>query len=203
VNVVFTTIAPRSVPSALGKTPISTRRSPCIARRLALHWNAARFLAPRDVCKRWSNDGYQQRLPTPKLRFPELEASPEIRRIAWTIDEARREKRQLHHPLSDTHPALTQHKAYRIAAEVGKKRRTANPDGEVPIGRKIGFTNRNIWPSYGLDASNWSYVYDKTIEILDCRGGMIDNVNIANLSNLEPKTNRKSFYTFISHRQQT
>lgn len=36
-------------------------------------------------------------------------------------------------------------------------------EGRRPIGRKIGFTNRNIWPEYGVYAPIWGYVYDTTV----------------------------------------
>lgn len=35
--------------------------------------------------------------------------------------------------------------------------------GEKPAGRKIGFTNRNIWAEYGVFAPVWGDVYDTTI----------------------------------------
>lgn len=35
--------------------------------------------------------------------------------------------------------------------------------GERPAGRKIGFTNRNIWPEYGATSPIWAHVYDTTL----------------------------------------
>jgi 2-oxo-3-hexenedioate decarboxylase len=35
--------------------------------------------------------------------------------------------------------------------------------GEKIVGRKIGFTNRRIWPEYGVNAPNWGYVTDRTL----------------------------------------
>ncbi|KAJ9660517.1 hypothetical protein H2198_002453 [Neophaeococcomyces mojaviensis] len=32
-----------------------------------------------------------------------------------------------------------------------------------PVGRKIGFTNKNIWAQYNVDAPNWGYMYNQTI----------------------------------------
>lgn len=34
--------------------------------------------------------------------------------------------------------------------------------GERPVGRKIGFTNRNIWAEYGVYEPLWGDVYDRT-----------------------------------------
>ena len=36
-------------------------------------------------------------------------------------------------------------------------------EGLVPVGRKIGFTNTNIWPIYGVHEPVWAYMYDKTV----------------------------------------
>lgn len=38
--------------------------------------------------------------------------------------------------------------------------------GETIVGRKIGFTNRRIWPEYGVSAPNWGYVTDRTLHDL-------------------------------------
>lgn len=35
--------------------------------------------------------------------------------------------------------------------------------GWRPVGRKIGFTNRNIWPLYGVYEPIWGTVYDRTL----------------------------------------
>lgn len=53
--------------------------------------------------------------------------------------------------------------AYRVAAAVHAKRLAR---GERPIGRKVGFTNRRIWPEYGVWAPIWGHVYDTTVREL-------------------------------------
>jgi 2-oxo-3-hexenedioate decarboxylase len=53
--------------------------------------------------------------------------------------------------------------AYRVTAAVRQMREAR---GEVPVGRKIGFTNRTIWAEYNVDGPNWSYVYDRTVHDL-------------------------------------
>src|SRR5262249_33203542 len=35
--------------------------------------------------------------------------------------------------------------------------------GWRPVGRKIGFTNRSIWPRYGVYEPIWGTVYDRTL----------------------------------------
>lgn len=39
--------------------------------------------------------------------------------------------------------------------------------GETPRGYKVGFTNRNIWPRYGVNAPVWGTVYDTTLSYCD------------------------------------
>ena len=36
-------------------------------------------------------------------------------------------------------------------------------EGWRPVGRKIGFTNRRIWPLYGVFEPIWGWVYDRTL----------------------------------------
>ena len=57
--------------------------------------------------------------------------------------------------------------AYRAAAHI---RAIRSARGEVPIGRKIGFTNRTIWAEYGVWAPIWGHVYDRTVHDLPARG---------------------------------
>jgi 2-oxo-3-hexenedioate decarboxylase len=39
--------------------------------------------------------------------------------------------------------------------------------GQVPAGYKIGFTNRRIWPAYGVFAPIWGTVWQDTLKMLD------------------------------------
>jgi len=36
----------------------------------------------------------------------------------------------------------------------------------MPVGRKIGFTNRTIWAEYNVYGPIWGYVYDRTVHNL-------------------------------------
>ena len=36
-------------------------------------------------------------------------------------------------------------------------------EGAVPIGRKIGFTNPEMWSQYGVREPIWAYIYDTTV----------------------------------------
>jgi 2-keto-4-pentenoate hydratase len=50
--------------------------------------------------------------------------------------------------------------AQRIAKDVVQLRVAR---GEKPLGYKIGFTNRSIWPVYGVSRPIWSPIYDTTV----------------------------------------
>ncbi len=54
--------------------------------------------------------------------------------------------------------------AYKVAADIVRVRRAR---GEKTIGRKIGFTNRNIWAQYGATAPIWAHVYDRTVHFAE------------------------------------
>src|SRR5262252_10814060 len=58
------------------------------------------------------------------------------------------------------HPEFDWDEGYAVAAEILRLRRAR---GERTLGRKIGFTNRNIWPEYGATAPIWAHVYDTTL----------------------------------------
>lgn len=54
--------------------------------------------------------------------------------------------------------------AERLSAEIVAARRFR---GERPRGYKIGFTNRSIWPLYGVHHPIWAPVYDSTVGLLE------------------------------------
>ena len=64
---------------------------------------------------------------------------------------------------TETHPGFTVVQAYEVADEVRRRRIAA---GERPCGYKIGFTNRSIWPKYGVHAPVWAPVWDSTLTFL-------------------------------------
>src|SRR5216110_1319036 len=63
-------------------------------------------------------------------------------------------------PFSERDPGLTAEAGYQ-AAQALHEHRIAR--GWRPVGRKIGFTNRNIWPRYGVYEPIWGTVYDRTL----------------------------------------
>jgi 2-keto-4-pentenoate hydratase len=50
--------------------------------------------------------------------------------------------------------------AYEVAQRI-HRRRVA--EGATPVGRKIGFTNPEMWLRYGVHDPIWAYVYDHTV----------------------------------------
>ena len=54
--------------------------------------------------------------------------------------------------------------AYRVSHWL---ERTRSRRGETSVGRKIGFTNRNIWAEYNVYAPNWGYVTTRSLHELD------------------------------------
>ena len=61
---------------------------------------------------------------------------------------------------SESYPGLTTDAAYAGALALHRHRLAL---GWRPLGRKIGFTNRTIWPRYGIYEPMWGMVYDRTV----------------------------------------
>lgn len=62
-------------------------------------------------------------------------------------------------PITSTTP-LDIAAAYAIADRVHRMRLA---EGATPVGRKIGFTNRNIWDEYGVHQPIWGWMYEHTV----------------------------------------
>lgn len=71
---------------------------------------------------------------------------------AQTIADALTSVRQIF-PLSSGEEQLSLDEAYSVA------RRVRDIQGRERVGRKVGFTNRAIWPVYGVDRPIWGEVY--------------------------------------------
>jgi 2-keto-4-pentenoate hydratase len=63
-------------------------------------------------------------------------------------------------PISERRPNFDIAAAYEVLERISTRRRDR---GWVPVGRKIGFTNRTIWSLYGVDAPMWAPVWDRTV----------------------------------------
>jgi 2-keto-4-pentenoate hydratase len=63
-------------------------------------------------------------------------------------------------PITDTDPRFDVERAYDTLRELHARRIA---QGWRPLGRKIGFTNRTIWPRYNVFRPMWSHVWDRTV----------------------------------------
>jgi 2-oxo-3-hexenedioate decarboxylase len=99
-------------------------------------------------------------------------------RIAAEVLAASAERRQIR-PFTAGRSGFDLDAAYAVTAAL---RRARIARGERPVGRKIGFTNRTIWPEYGVYAPIWGDMYDTTLRDL---GGIDDALDLAPL--LEPR----------------
>ena len=78
--------------------------------------------------------------------------------IAATVLAALDERRQ-REPFTAS-GGLSVADAFRVTERL---RRLRVARGEMPVGRKIGFTNRGIWAEYGVYEPIWGDVYDRTL----------------------------------------
>src|SRR5258706_8345738 len=71
---------------------------------------------------------------------------------------------------SESYPQLSAAAGYEAARALHEHRVAS---GWRAVGRKIGFTNRTIWPRYGVYEPIWGTVYDRTlIRAADNRAGV-------------------------------
>src|SRR5260370_7801112 len=76
-------------------------------------------------------------------------------------------------PFSPRLSAFDLDDAYRVTAAIRQMRERR---GEMPVGRKIGFTNRTVWAEYG---PIWGYVYNRTLHNLAEIGDTFSLVGLA------------------------
>lgn len=63
-------------------------------------------------------------------------------------------------PVTAVDPAFDVAAAYDVLAAIDARRRGR---GWLPVGRKIGFTNRGLWARYGVDRPMWAHVWRETL----------------------------------------
>lgn len=63
-------------------------------------------------------------------------------------------------PITDARPDFSVDDAYAVLAEIQARRQA---QGWQPVGRKIGFTNRTLWPRYGVYQPMWAQVWAHTV----------------------------------------
>ena len=92
-------------------------------------------------------------------------------RIAHQLLDARAASQQL--PLPSGQTPLSIADAYDIARNILDIRIA---QGEVMVGRKLGFTNRTLWPKYGerepIHAPMWGPIFDTTVRYANDNSGV-------------------------------
>lgn len=63
-------------------------------------------------------------------------------------------------PITQWMPGFDVADGYAVLHEIERRRRA---DGWQPVGRKIGFTNRTIWPRYGVYQPMWAHMWSRTV----------------------------------------
>jgi len=79
-------------------------------------------------------------------------------------------------PISSRISSFDLNDAYRVTAAIRHMREMR---GEVPVGRKIGFTNRTIWAEYNVYKPIWGYIYNQTVHNLSEIGDMFSLAGLA------------------------
>lgn len=82
--------------------------------------------------------------------------------VAAEVKAARDRRRSLE-PITSRYPQFDLAAAYDVATLVHAARVR---DGERPVGRKIGFSNRDLWEPMNVSAPVWGYMYDTTVSYL-------------------------------------
>jgi 2-keto-4-pentenoate hydratase len=80
--------------------------------------------------------------------------------LAHELKAAQDERRQVA-PFTSRVEGFDNATAYAVARRIHDLRLV---DGDKPVGRKIGFTNRGIWDEYNVHEPMWGYVYQRTFE---------------------------------------
>lgn len=92
---------------------------------------------------------------------------PELRDISAQVRAAHTEVRQME-PFTSRIPAFDLQSAYFVAQLIHDHRVAA---GAISVGRKIGFTNADMWDVYGVREPVWAYMYEHTVTRLTTMGG--------------------------------
>lgn len=70
-------------------------------------------------------------------------------------------------PITTTDPTFDEARAYEVLEHITADRQACQ---WVPVGRKIGFTNRTIWRRYGVTGPMWAQMWDRTVRFSSNKG---------------------------------
>jgi len=87
----------------------------------------------------------------------------DLARIARELKSAQDAARQVE-PFTTRFRGFDLAAAYEVSALIHEARMA---EGARPVGRKIGFTNPDMWSLYGVRAPIWAHIYDTTVVRLD------------------------------------
>jgi len=93
------------------------------------------------------------------VRPATLPASLDLEAIALEMKQAQDRVAQLA-PFSARVPGFDVPTGYTVARRIDEQRRA---EGDVPVGRKIGFTNASLWPVYDVHHPIWGTMYERTV----------------------------------------
>lgn len=92
-----------------------------------------------------------------------MKTVPDLHAIAREMQEAQDHAEQLA-PFTDRYDGFDLGAAYATAQWIHDARCRA---GAIPVGRKIGFTNPDMWALYGVREPIWGYMYASTVAHLE------------------------------------
>lgn len=115
--------------------------------------------------------------------------APDIRAIARQMKAAQDDAQQIE-PFTARVNGFDVASAYEVARLIHEER---VGDGAVPVGRKIGFTNPDMWSLYGVREPIWAYIYDTTVVHLPANHAMCSIGRLA-----EPKIEPEIVFHFRS-----
>lgn len=122
---------------------------------------------------------------SPSLREPFMLMSTQANRYAHQLLDVRLHVGQI--PPLSSNESLSIEDGYEIAKKILDVR-TAN--GEVTIGRKLGFTNRKLWTKYGvnqqIDKPIWAHMFDTTVRFTEENHG-VQSLKGASQPRIEPE----------------
>jgi len=93
--------------------------------------------------------------------------TPNLHAIAHDLRVAQ-DARMTVAPLTGRHPRFDNAAAYEVSRLIHEARLAG---GARHVGRKIGFTNRNIWPQYGVYEPIWAPMYATTVQRFAANAG--------------------------------
>jgi 2-oxo-3-hexenedioate decarboxylase len=94
--------------------------------------------------------------------FDDSMDAPDVNAVADDVLASLSRRRQIA-TFSSRPAGLTLDQAYQVTSLL---RGAFEARGEIVIGRKIGFTNRDLWKVYGVGSPVWGWVTDRTLHAL-------------------------------------